>query len=104
MQTLNDPQLYSLLVILHMLVLFNNVSLLFSMEKVITFINKEIIVQQYTLFRIGNTYITSNCNSSMKMIIFLLYMYTEKFLSSPFDQKKPSMWNKHGHAQKNLTK
>ena len=51
------------------------IMLLFSMGKLIIFINKDIIVQQYTLFRIVNTYITSYCNSSMKNDhIFIIYV------------------------------
>lgn len=46
-----------------------------SMGKVILFIMKEIIVQQYTFFRIGSTYITSYCNSATKNVhIFIIYV------------------------------
>jgi len=64
------------------------------MEKVIIFINKEILVQQYTLFMIDDTYITSYWNSYTKNDHILLYMYNDKFLSSPYDQNKPLRLNK----------
>jgi len=56
-----------------------------SMGKVIIFIKKEIIVQWYTFIRIGNTYITSYCNSSTKKVhIFIIYGQIPQF----------SLWSK----------
>ena len=59
------------------------------MEKVIIFINKEIIVQQYTLFRYVTPASPPIATPLPKMTIFLLYMYNEKFLSSPYGRNKP---------------
>jgi len=44
-----------------------------SMGKVILFIMKDIIVQKYTLLRIGNTFITSLVH------IFIIYLQGWKF-------------------------